>query len=85
MFAGHWCAGVGVDLKRKIDRCRGEIFLIDGVALMSESDQNLNMNTAPVAPKKSLVMRLLPLLIIAAGIAAFFALGLNKYLSLIHI
>jgi uncharacterized membrane protein YdjX (TVP38/TMEM64 family) len=81
MFVGHWCAGVGVDLKRKIDCSRGEIFLIDGVALMSESDQNLNMNTAPVAPKKSLVMRLLPLLIITAGIAVFFALGLNKYLS----
>lgn len=48
---------------------------------MSESDQDINTDTAPVAPKKSLIMRLLPLVIIAAGIGAFFALGLNKYLS----
>jgi len=45
---------------------------------MSESDQNLNMNTVSVAPKKSLVMRLLSLLIIAAGIAAYGVCGTKK-------
>jgi uncharacterized membrane protein YdjX (TVP38/TMEM64 family) len=46
-----------------------------------QSDPNGDDAPPPAAPKRGVLRRLAPLLVLIAGLAAFFALGLDRYLS----